>query len=135
VPFTTFALWKSSKESFDQLFVVFWRAGLAGKTGGKVDLRAPTPYEIGEMIRLPAEAVGLHFEEEPRTGQHLDEALRDSAAATPELLPLLEHVLSLLYDVQSIRGDNLLRWSDYRELGELKGALGQHAETVFGTLR
>jgi hypothetical protein len=28
----------------------------------------------------------------------------------------------------------LLRWSDYRELGELKGALARHAEAVFSTL-
>src|SRR5262249_33624697 len=27
-----------------------------------------------------------------------------------------------------------LRWSDYRELGELKGALARHAEAVFSTL-
>jgi eukaryotic-like serine/threonine-protein kinase len=105
------------------------------KPGGKVDLRAPTSYEIGEIIRLPAEAAGLHFEEELGSGQHLDEALRDAASATPESLPLLEHVLSLLYDEQMSRGDNLLRWSDYRDLGELKGALAKHAERVFGTLR
>jgi WD40 repeat protein len=42
--------------------------------------------------------------------------------------------LSLLYDQQSARGDDLLRWSDYRELGELKGALARHAEAVFSTL-
>ena len=36
---------------------------------------------------------------------------------------------------QSTRGDDLLRWSDYRELGELKGALAKHAEAVFSTLQ
>ncbi len=86
------------------------------------------------MIRLPAEAAGLHFEQDRETGQRLDQALRDTASATPESLPLLEHVLSLLYDQQSSRGDDLLRWSDYRELGELKGALARHAEAVFSTL-
>ena len=105
------------------------------KSSGKFDLRPPTPYEIGNMIRLPAEAAGLHFELERGTGQRLDQALRDAASATPESLPLLEHVLSLLYDRQSARGDDLLRWSDYRELGELKGALANHAETVFRTLQ
>ena len=105
------------------------------KPSGKFDLRPPTPYEIGNMIRLPAEAAGLHFEQEQETGQRLDQALRDAASATPESLPLLEHVLSLLYDKQSVRGDDLLRWSDYRELGELKGALAKHAEAVFGTLQ
>ena len=105
------------------------------KPSGKFDLRPPTPYEIGNMIRLPAEAAGLHFEQDRETGQRLDQALRDAASATPESLPLLEHVLSLLYDQQSTRGDDLLRWSDYRELGELKGALAKHAEAVFSTLQ
>src|SRR5271157_2080865 len=105
------------------------------KPSGKFDLRPPTPYEIGNMIRLPAEAAGLHFEQEQETGQCLDQALRDAASASPESLPLLEHVLSLLYDEQSARGDDLLRWSDYRELGELKGALAKHAEAVFNTLQ
>jgi WD40 repeat protein len=104
------------------------------KPAGKYDLRAPTPDEVGNMIRLPAEAAGLHFEQDRQTGQRLDEALRDAAVATPESLPLLEHVLSLLHDKQAARGDDLLRWSDYRELGELKGALAKHAEDVFTTL-
>jgi WD40 repeat protein/serine/threonine protein kinase len=104
------------------------------KPSGKFDLRPPTPAEIWNMIRLPAEAAGLHFEQDMQTGQRLDDALRDTASATPESLPLLEHVLSLLYEQQSTRGDDLLRWSDYRELGELKGALAKHAEAVFGTL-
>jgi len=49
-----------------------------------IDLRPPTAYEIGNMIRLPAEAAGLYFEQERTTGQRLDEALRDAASATPE---------------------------------------------------
>jgi WD40 repeat protein len=104
------------------------------KPSGKFDLRPPTPWELGNMIRLPAEAAGLRFEQEWETGQRLDQALRDAASATPESLPLLEHVLSLLYDKQEGRSDGLLRWSDYRELGELKGALAKHAEDVFNTL-
>src|SRR5438132_407227 len=78
---------------------------------GKFDLRPPTPSEVGNMIQLPAEAAGLHFEQDHETGQHLDQALRDAASATPESLPLLEHVLSLLYDQQSTRADDMLRWS------------------------
>jgi WD40 repeat protein/serine/threonine protein kinase len=104
------------------------------KASGKFDLQAPTPYEVGNIIRLPAEAAGLHFQHEQETGQRLDEALRDVASATPESLPLLEYVLSLLYDKQEGRSDGFLRWSDYRELGELKGALAKHAEDVFSTL-
>jgi WD40 repeat protein/serine/threonine protein kinase len=105
------------------------------KPGGKFDLRPPTAYEIRNMIRLPAEAAGLRFDQDRETGQRLDDALRDVASITPESLPLLEHVLSLLYDEQARRRDDLLRWSDYHELGELKGGLAKHAEAVFGTLR
>jgi WD40 repeat protein/serine/threonine protein kinase len=104
------------------------------KPGGKFDLRPPTAYEIRNMIRLPAEAAGLRFEQDLETGQYLDDALRDVASVTPESLPLLEHVLSLLYNEQAVRRDDLLRWSDYLELGELKGGLAKHAEAVFGTL-
>jgi eukaryotic-like serine/threonine-protein kinase len=105
------------------------------RPSGKVDLRPPTAYEIGNMIRRPAEAAGLQFELDQRSGQRLDEGLRDAASTTPESLPLLQHVLSLLYDKQTERGDHLLRWSDYRDLGELKGALAKYAETVFATLQ
>ena len=87
------------------------------------------------MIRLPAEAAGLQFEGDQASGQRLDQALAEVATATPESLPLLEHVLSLLYEAQATRSDDLLRWSDYRELGELKGALAKHAEAVFNTLQ
>src|SRR5271166_2212389 len=104
------------------------------KPSGIFNLRPPTPFEITNLIRLPAEAAGLQFEQDQETGQRLDDALRETASATPESLPLLEHVLSLLYDQQSTRGDGLLRWSDYRELGGLKGALAKHAEAIFGTL-
>jgi eukaryotic-like serine/threonine-protein kinase len=79
------------------------------KPGGKVDLRPPTAYEIGNIIRLPAEAAGINFERDPETGQPLDQALRDAASTTLESLPLLEYVLSLLYEKQVARGDALLR--------------------------
>jgi WD40 repeat protein len=105
------------------------------KPAGKYDLRPPNPDEVGNMIRLPAELAGIHFEQDGQTRQRLDEALRDAAAATPESLPLLEHVLLLLHEKQAARSDDLLRWSDYRELGELKGALAKHAEDVFTTLQ
>jgi energy-coupling factor transporter ATP-binding protein EcfA2 len=95
------------------------------RPSGKIDLRPPTAYEIGNMIRLPAEAAGLRFEQDRTTGQRLDEALRDAAATTPESLPLLEHVLSLLYDLQMTRSDHLLRWSDYRETRRTEGSAGQ----------
>src|SRR5258707_2551151 len=55
--------------------------------------------------------------------------------ASPEPLPLLEHLLSWLYQRQLDRKDGLLLWSDYRALGDLQSALAQHVKTVFLTLK
>jgi hypothetical protein len=101
---------------------------------GRFDLQPPTRAEIGKMIRSPAEASGLRFERQPKTGLALDEALTEEALASADQLPLLEHILSMLYRKQLERGDGLLRWSDYTELGKLDGALAHHAEKVFTEL-
>ncbi len=101
---------------------------------GKFDLPRPSPLEIAEMIRLPAQTTGLRFELDPETGRNLDAALLEAASAHAEPLPALEHVLWHLYQKQLPRRDGLLRWSDYRESGELEGALANHAETVFSAL-
>jgi hypothetical protein len=102
---------------------------------GKYELQPPTPRGIGNIIRFPADAAGLRFERDPATGQSLDKALVKAAIASPEPLPLLEHLLSRLYQRQLDRKDGLLLWSDYRGLGELQGALAQHEKTVFSTLK
>ena len=103
--------------------------------GGTYELQPPTPRGIGNMIRWRADAAGLRFERDPETGRSLDEALVKAAIATPEPLPLLENVLSRLYERQLARKDGLLLWSDYRGLGGLLDALAQHAEFVFLTLK
>jgi conflict system STAND superfamily ATPase len=102
---------------------------------GKYELRPPTPCGIGNIVRFRADAAGLRFERDPGTGRGLDEALVEAAIAIPEPLPLLEHLLSRLYQRQLDRKDGLLLWSDYRGLGELHGALAQHEKTVFSTLK
>src|SRR5207253_2062379 len=103
--------------------------------GGRYELQPPTSRGIRNMIRVPAEAAGLRFEREPETSRNLDEALLEAAMASPEPLPLLEHLLSALYQRQLDRKDGLLLWSDYRELGELQGALAQHIKSVYSTLK
>src|SRR5258708_4127121 len=103
--------------------------------GGRYELQPPTPRGIGNMIRFPAEAAGLRFERDPDPNRSLAEALLEAAIASPEPLPLLEHLLSWLYQRQLDRKDGLLLWSDYRGLGELQGALAQHVKTVFLTLK
>ena len=102
---------------------------------GRYELQPPTPRGIGNMIRFPAEAAGLRFERDPDTNRSLDEALLEAAMASPEPLPLLEHLLSWLYQRQLERKDGLLLWSDYRALGDLQSALAQHIKTVFLKLK
>lgn len=99
---------------------------------GQNDLLPPTPAEIGQMIRQPALAAGLHFEEDPSTKERLDEVLRDAAARNPSNLALLEFTLEELYKKRTERG--LLTHGAYRGLGGVEGALAQRAEEVYAGL-
>ena len=101
---------------------------------GRFDLPPPTRSELAKMIRSSAEVSGLRFEQHRKTGQALDDAIIDSAFGSADQLPLLEHLLFMLDRKQAERGDGLLRWSDYTELGGLDGALAYHAENVFTKL-
>jgi tetratricopeptide (TPR) repeat protein len=86
-------------------------------------LLPPRPDELAEMIREPARAAGLVWEE--RGGVSLDQELLRDAADSPEALPLLEYTLAELYER---RDGRLLRWSEYG--GGLKGALIAAADDV-----
>src|SRR5260221_148075 len=103
--------------------------------GGRYELQPPTPRGIGNMIRFPADAAGLHFEHDPETGRSLDEVILKAVVASPQSLPLLEHLLSRLYQRQLERKDGSLPWSDYLGLGGLQDALARHAEFVFLNLK
>jgi tetratricopeptide (TPR) repeat protein len=96
---------------------------------GQYDLLPPAPAEIGQMIRQPALAAGLRFEEDPVTKERLDEVLRDAAAKNPSSLALLEFTLEELYKQRSERG--LLTHEAYNGLGGVEGALAQRGEAVF----
>jgi tetratricopeptide (TPR) repeat protein len=86
-------------------------------------LAPPRSDELADMIREPARAAGLLWEE--RDGVTLDQALLRDAADNPESLPLLEYTLAELYERREGR---LLRWSDYG--GGLRGALIAAADEV-----
>lgn len=107
---------------------------LAALTSGSASwvLYPPSDEEIGQIIRLPAEAAGLDFEVEPSTGQHLDEALRQEAAASPSSLPLLQYLLEQLWNRRTASG--MLTFAAYKKLGGLSGVLGRRAEEVFRVL-
>jgi hypothetical protein len=103
--------------------------------GGRYDLQPPTPRGIRNMIRFPADAAGLRLERDPETSRSLEETILKAAVANPEPLPLLEHLLSRLYQRQLSRKDGSLLWSDYQSLGGFQEALAQHAEFVFLNLK
>jgi hypothetical protein len=101
---------------------------------GRFDLQPPSREELIAIIRSPAEASGLRFDRDLKTGRALDETLAEAALGSTDPLPLLEHLLSQLYRKQAERKDGLLRWADYQDLRELEGALVYHAERVFNAL-
>lgn len=98
---------------------------------GSYHLPAPSPVEIGQMIREPAIAAGVVFEETGSEGR-LDERILKAAQEDPDSLPLLEFCLRKLYETG--QGDGVLRHRDYEAIGELSGVLTQHAEEVFSSL-
>ncbi len=98
---------------------------------GQYQLAAPGAVEIEQIIRGPAEAAGLLFELDDKTGIRLDAVIREAAARDPASLPLLSFVLDELYhrDVADSRG-NVLTYDSYRALGELEGAIAHHADQL-----
>jgi tetratricopeptide (TPR) repeat protein len=93
-------------------------------------LLPPRSEEIDQMIRLPADAAGISFEVDPRSGIGLDQELRAAAAPNPYSLPLLEFTLDELYRRDILgRGGRMLQINTYRdELKKLEGAIATRAE-------
>jgi hypothetical protein len=97
----------------------------------RLDLLPPTQDEIKEMIRQPAEAAGVEFENGPGDVK-LDAALAKESSSEPGALPLLSFLLDELYktDVENT-GHSILTYGSMRNLGGLKGAIATRAEAVF----
>jgi len=96
---------------------------------GQYLLTPPSPSSIGQMIRMPAKAAGLRFEQHPQTEIGLDEVLLDATVKNPESLALLEFTLEALYQQRNAHG--MLSYQAYQEMGGLEGALARRAEEVF----
>ncbi|WP_282146385.1 winged helix-turn-helix domain-containing protein [Alteromonas stellipolaris] len=96
--------------------------------GAHFDLTPPSASELSQMIRLPAIAAGLEWEEDSHTDVTLDDIILTDAAAEPNCLPLLQYTLQELY-LQ--RTDNLLQVSTYKQLGGIEGAIGHKAEQLY----
>jgi DNA-binding winged helix-turn-helix (wHTH) protein/tetratricopeptide (TPR) repeat protein len=96
--------------------------------GGHVDLAPPGFSDIAQMIRKPAAAAQLRFGIDPATGAGLDDVLCESAAARPDVLPLLQYCLHELYRLRTHEGE--LSFDVFRALGGLEGTIGGRAEQV-----
>jgi len=98
---------------------------------GRLELLPPTPAQLSEMIRRPAEAAGVCFEVHPSTGIPLNEVIAEEVARGPAALPLLSYLLDQLYraDVLEAQGD-ALTFTTYERLGRLQGAIAAKAEAV-----
>ena len=88
-------------------------------------LGAMTRKEMTEAIEKPAELQGVHFEEK------LVARLLDDVAGEEGGLPLLEFSLTELWRHQRQR---TLTHVAYEEIGEIKGALGRHADNAYQRL-
>ena len=95
------------------------------------ELSPPTGPEIAQIIREPARAAGLRFEEDADRGR-LEDVLQEAAVADPASLPLLEFVLDALYEAGRER--RLLTFAAYRALGGLEGAIARRADEVVDAL-
>jgi hypothetical protein len=108
---------------------------LAMKTkGATYDLAPPGTTEIDEIIRGPAIAAGLVYENDAKTGEDLDDRLiRD--VDRPDMLPLLQFALDYLFDQRvSADGKTLLTLKAYDTLGGLSGAIDKEAERAIAPL-
>lgn len=96
--------------------------------GGHFDLAPPGFSDIAQIIRNPAAAAKLTFGIDPVTRARLDDILCESAAASPDALPLLQYCLQELYRLRTEEGE--LSFAAFHQLGNLEGAIGQRAEQV-----
>jgi WD40 repeat protein len=98
---------------------------------GRLDLMPPSPAELSQMLRGPAEAAAVSFETHPSTGIPLNDVIAQEAAGEPGALPLMSYLLDQLYrkDVREA-GGNTLTYATYHALGGLKGAITTRAEAV-----
>jgi WD40 repeat protein len=101
---------------------------------GRIDLAAPSPAELAEMIRRPAQAAGLSFEAHAGSGLGLDAVLAEHAAAAPGALPLLSFTLDELYRTAKARASTVLAHASYEALGGLEGAIANRADEIMAGL-
>ncbi len=98
---------------------------------GRIDLLPPSQAELAEMIRRPAAAAGLSFEDHSETRIGLDAVIAEEASRDPGSLPLVSFMLDALYktDIESGKG-GVLTYNTYEALGGIKGAIATRADEI-----
>ncbi|MBD0256824.1 MAG: toll/interleukin-1 receptor domain-containing protein, partial [Cytophagales bacterium] len=93
--------------------------------GAVVPISRMTSKELAQIIELPANKVGLQFQ------PGLVGRILDQVQERPESLSLLEFMLEELWKK---RQGQWLTHEAYEQLGELEGAIANHAKDVIATL-
>lgn len=98
---------------------------------GRIDLLPPSQAELAEMIRRPAAAAGLTFEDHSESRIGLDAVIAEEASRDPGSLPLVSFMLDALYktDIESGKGGTLT-YATYEALGGIKGAIATRADDI-----
>ena len=98
---------------------------------GRMDLLPPSQAELAEMIRRPAAAAGLSFEDHSETRIGLDAVIAEEAARDPGSLPLVSFMLDALYktDIEKAKG-SVLTYGTYEALGGIRGAIATRADEI-----
>ena len=89
-------------------------------------LDRPSRYDLIEIITAPAALAGLRFAAAPEGSPSLPEMLAEVATASPDSLPLLEFVLSRLYEQIDRKGT--VTYEAYERLGRFDGAVSRWAD-------
>jgi tetratricopeptide (TPR) repeat protein len=95
-------------------------------------LERPTWVELKEIVLRPAVAAKLRLEGADPTGLSFSEVLINAASQQPDSLPLLQFVLSRLFEMEGASGR--LTYAAYDRLGGLEGAIGRWAEESVSAL-
>lgn len=95
-------------------------------------LPPPNLQELGQIIRQPALAAGLDFEQDPTSGVRLDSLVRETIGRAPGALPLLSLYLERLFRAGARGG--WITFAGYYEVGGFENVLGEHAENIFSAL-
>ncbi|WP_256081488.1 winged helix-turn-helix domain-containing protein [Massilia sp. YIM B04103] len=97
-----------------------------------MDLLPPNFEALAQIVRLPAQAAGLHYGRNPSGLQRLDDRICGDALHARDSLPLLQYTLQTLYEAQEPGG--LLSWAAYDALGGIEGAITTRAEAILNSL-